>query len=61
MWLMSKIPAERRTAWCSSTIDVYWTGISQPPNSMSLPPSCWCAVKRGVRFRDMDEIRAVAE
>ena len=33
-------PAAVRTAWCSSVMLVYCTGISQPPNSISLPPSC---------------------
>src|SRR6266404_324227 len=47
---MSKIPAALRTARCSSIILVYWTGISQPPNSMSLAPSFWWAEKSGVRF-----------
>src|ERR1041384_7523401 len=50
---MSKAPPARRTARCSSTMLEYWTGISQPPNSMSLPPSLWCAEKSGVRFSDM--------
>ena len=35
---MSKMPAAFRTAACSSMMDVYCTGISQPPNSMSFPP-----------------------
>jgi len=34
-------PADLRTARCSSVMLVYCTGISQPPNSMSLPPSLW--------------------
>src|SRR6266404_2961429 len=47
---ISKMPAAVRTAWCSSRMLVYCTGISQPPNSTSLPPSFWCAAKSGVRF-----------
>src|ERR1700690_3208460 len=50
MWEMSKMPAALRTARCSSVMLVYCTGISQPPNSMSLPPSFWCAEKRVVLF-----------
>ncbi len=48
MWLMSKSPTRLRTAWCSSTIDVYWTGIDQPPNSTSRPPWAWCQSCRAV-------------
>src|SRR6266545_4236729 len=47
---MSNRPAAVRTAWCSSMMRVYCTGISQPPNSMSLPPNFWCAANSGVRF-----------
>src|SRR5437660_6506057 len=47
---ISKRPAAVRTAWCSSMMLVYCTGISQPPNSMSLPPSFWCASESGVRL-----------
>src|SRR5436190_8656780 len=36
MWLTSKRPAEVRTAWCSSIMPEYWTGISQPPKSTIL-------------------------
>src|SRR5262245_30264817 len=50
---MSKMPAALRTARCSSTMLEYCTGISQPPNSMSLPPRRWCAANNGVRFSDM--------
>ena len=38
---MSNRPAACRTARCSSVMLVYCTGISQPPNSMSLPPNLW--------------------
>ena len=33
MWLMSNSPAAVRTAWCSSTMLVYCTGMSQPAKS----------------------------
>ena len=35
----SNRPARSRTARCSSRMPVYWTGISQPPNSISRAPS----------------------
>src|SRR5436190_18916683 len=38
MWLTSKRPAKVRTAWCSSIMPEYWTGISQPPKSTILAP-----------------------
>jgi hypothetical protein len=38
MWLTSKTPTARRTAWCSSMIPVYWTGMSHPPKSTILAP-----------------------
>src|SRR5690349_11199297 len=47
---MSNTPAACRTATCSSMMLVYCTGISQPPNSISFPPSFWCALNSGVRF-----------
>src|SRR6266508_5771432 len=50
MWLMSNSPPARRTARCSSTMLEYWTGISQPPNSTSRPPSRWWAENKGVRL-----------
>src|ERR1039457_5199439 len=50
MWEMSKMPAALRTARCSSTMLVYCTGISQPPKSISLAPSFWCAEKSAVRL-----------
>src|SRR5215204_3963698 len=53
MWEMSKMPAAFRTARCSSTMLEYCTGISHPPNSISLPPSFWCAAKIGERLSDM--------
>ena len=48
MWLMSNRPTRWRTAWCSSTIVEYWTGIDQPPNSTSRPPWAWCQSCSGV-------------
>ncbi len=38
----SKTPAEERTALCSSTIDVYCTGISQPAKGTMRAPSAAC-------------------
>jgi hypothetical protein len=34
-------------------MEVYWTGISQPPNSINFPPARWCAAYNGVRFKSM--------
>lgn len=34
-------------------MEVYWTGISQPPNSINFPPARWCAANNGVRFKSM--------
>ena len=42
MWLTSKSPAAVRTVWCSSTIPVYWTGISHPANGTMRPPRATC-------------------
>src|SRR5688572_558412 len=47
---ISKTPAARRTARCSSTMLEYCTGISQPPNSTIRPPNFKCASYSGVRF-----------
>src|SRR5580765_3358650 len=47
---MSNNPAALRTARCSSTILVYCTGISQPPNSINFAPNFWCVGYNGVRF-----------
>src|SRR4051812_3075661 len=38
---------------------VYCTGISQPPNSTSRPPSFWCSLNSGVRFNIYDGPSAV--
>ncbi len=39
MWLTSKQPTALRTVRCSSTMPVYWTGMSQPPNGTIRAPS----------------------
>src|ERR1700681_4343083 len=46
---MSKRPAAWRTAKCSSRIDVYCCGSSQPPKSTMRPPSATWRSYRGVR------------
>ncbi len=47
MWLTSKRPALVRTAMCSGMMPAYSTGISQPQNSIILPPSfLWSSLKR---------------
>src|SRR5262245_48386941 len=46
----SKSPATLRTARCSSRIDVYCCGISQPPKSTMRPPRATCRSYSGVRF-----------
>ena len=38
MWLTSNRPTALRTAWCSSMMPEYWTGMSQPPKSTILAP-----------------------
>ncbi len=48
MWDRSNRPAERRTCACSSRMPRYWTGIYQPPKSMSRAPSATCAPYSGV-------------
>ena len=55
IWETSNIPARSLTARCSSRMLVYWTGISQPPNSTIRAPSATWASYKGVRF--MDTIR----
>src|SRR5262249_36350587 len=50
MWLTSKTPQRRRTAWCSSIALPYETGISQPANSTRRAPSSRCASNSGVRL-----------
>ena len=38
MWLTSNKPTALRTAWCSSMMPEYCTGMSQPPKSTILAP-----------------------
>src|SRR6202142_87917 len=40
MWLTSNKPTAVRTAMCSAVMPEYSTGISQPPKSTILAPSC---------------------
>ncbi len=42
----SNRPARSRTARCSSRIPAYWTGISQPANSISRAPRAAVAIAR---------------
>src|SRR5439155_18513970 len=44
----SKRPATLRTARCSSRIEVYCCGISQPPKSTMRPPRATCRSYSGV-------------
>ena len=44
----SNIPAARRVARCSSTIEAYWTGIVQPAKSTIRPPWAACQAASGV-------------
>src|SRR5580704_4129080 len=46
---ISNKPAASRTAKCSSRIDVYCCGSSQPPKSTMRPPSATWRSYRGVR------------
>ena len=47
----SNSPTACRTVRCSSMIELYWTGMSQPPNSISRAPSSrWVSVSG----RDVD-------
>src|SRR5262245_33840 len=50
MWERSKRPARSRTARCSSRMPLYWTGIIQPPNSISFAPSATCRSRSGVSW-----------
>ena len=45
----SNRPARSRTLRCSSMMPLYWTGISQPPNSMSRAPAARCVSQSAVR------------
>ena len=46
----SKMPAASRTALCSSRMPEYWTGIAQPPKSITFAPRALCRPYRGVCF-----------
>src|SRR3954471_24941110 len=47
----SNRPARVRTAMCSSTMPLYSTGMSQPPNSTMRAPSARCRACSGVFLR----------
>ena len=47
----SNRPTALRTVRCSSMIEAYWTGISQPANGTIRAPSATCAACSGVRSR----------
>src|SRR3954453_7308538 len=51
MWLTSNSPTAVRTALCSWRLPPYCTGMSQPPNSISLALSLQWASHKGVRRR----------
>src|SRR5436853_251844 len=40
---ISNMPTLLRTVRCSSTMLVYWTGMSQPPNAIIFPPRWTCS------------------
>ena len=40
---ISKTPTLFRTAWCSSRMLVYWTGMIQSPNGIIFAPSRRCS------------------
>src|SRR5438093_12488561 len=61
MWLMSKSPTARRTARCSSTMPVYWTGISQPPKGTIRAPALTWTSRSGVRLSGVVAIVSVME
>src|SRR3546814_15194217 len=46
--LTSNMPAAWRTAWCSSSWEAYWIGMSQPAKSTSLAPRRTCSACRAV-------------
>ena len=43
-------PIALAVAWCSSTIDVYWTGMAQPAKSTIRAPWLACQSWSGVRL-----------
>src|SRR3990172_12541749 len=51
MGLTSNKPAAERVARCSSTTDVYQTGMSQPAKGTILAPSLRCVSNSAVRRR----------
>ena len=56
----SNSPTRWRTVRCSSMIELYWTGISQPPNSISRAPSSrWVSV-RGVTWTGGSSVSVTA-
>src|SRR5438552_2354291 len=61
MWLMSKRPTARRTARCSSTMPVYWTGISQPPEGTIRAPALTWTSRSGVRLSGVIAVVSVME
>src|SRR6266516_2136241 len=61
MWDTSNSPATWRTAKCSSRIEVYCCGISQPPKSTIRPPRATCLSYRGVRFVSLLAVDGVVE
>src|SRR5206468_8242029 len=61
MWLMSKSPTARRTARCSSTMPVYWTGISQPPKGTIRAPALTWTSRSGVRLSEVVAVVSVME
>ena len=52
---MSKTPSEPRTAWCSSRMLVYCTGIDQPPKSTMRAPRATCSACSGVWRSGMED------
>src|SRR5512136_3066153 len=48
MWDTSNAPDFCLTVMCSSIMDVYWMGMSQPANHTILAPSVMCRSWRGV-------------
>src|SRR5580693_310994 len=51
IWLTSKRPTPVRTAMCSAVMPEYSTGMSQPPKSTILAPSCRWTLLRAVLRR----------
>ena len=54
MWLTSNSPTAVRTAWCSSMMPEYCTGMSQPPKSTILAPNArWTEFSGVARRREL--------